>query len=103
MRYPDGDGLTAKTRFKREAVRREAAVLLAQGMPVVQVAARLRVSAETVYRWRRAIAAGSVDALSSKGSSGAGCRLDDDQLRRGSERSCRLPVPQLRRDSKNVR
>jgi transposase len=92
MRYPDGGGLTAKARVKREAVRREAAALLEQGLPVAQVAGRLRVSAEIVYRWRRAIAAGGVEALASKGSSGTGCRLDDDQLRRLGEELDRGPV-----------
>lgn len=82
MRYPDGGGLTARERAKRAAVRLEAAGLLGQGMAVPQVAARLRVSAEVVYRWRRAVHAGGVEALASKGSSGAGCRLDDAQLRR---------------------
>ena len=64
-------------------------MLLEQGLPVAEVAARLRVSAEIVYRWRRAIAAGGVDALSSKGSSDASCRLTEEQLRRlGEELDC---------------
>jgi transposase len=92
MRYPDGGGLTAKARIKREAVRREVAALLEQGIPVAEVAARLRVSAEIVYRWRRSIAAGGVEALSSKGSSGVSCRLNDDQLRRLGEELDRGPV-----------
>lgn len=92
MRYPDGGGLTATARAKREAVRREAAALLEQGMPVPQVAARLRVSAEIVYRWRRTIRAGGVQALASKGSSGASCRLDDAQTRRLAQELDRGPV-----------
>ncbi|MFC4047801.1 winged helix-turn-helix domain-containing protein [Dactylosporangium siamense] len=92
MRYPDGGGLTAKARTKREAARREAAVLLGQGLPVAEVASRLRVSAEIVYRWRRAIGEGGVEALASKGSSGASCRLDDDQLRRLADELDRGPV-----------
>lgn len=92
MRYPDGGGLTAKARTKREAVRREAAGLLVQGLPVAKVAARLRVSAELVYRWRRVIAEGGVEALASKGSSGASCRLDDDQIRRLADELDRGPV-----------
>jgi putative transposase len=92
MRYPDGGGLTAKERVKREAVRREAAGLLEQGVPVSQVAARLRVSDEVVYRWRRAVNAGGVEALASKGSSGAACRLDNAQLRRLAGELDRGPV-----------
>ena len=92
MRYPDGGGLTATARAKREAVRREAATLLEQGMPVTQVAARLRVSDEIVYRWRRAVKAGGVEALASRGSSGTSCRLDGDQLRRLAVEVDRGPV-----------
>lgn len=92
MRYPDGGGLTAKARIKRQAVRREAAALLEQGMAVPAVASRLRVSAAIVYRWRRVIAEGGMEALASKGSSGAACRLDDDQLRRLGDELDRGPV-----------
>src|SRR4051812_50200282 len=92
MRYPDGGGLTAQERTKREGVRREAAGLLEQGIPVPQIAARLRVSAEIVYRWRRAIDAGGVEALASKGSSGASCRLDDEQTRQLAQELDRGPV-----------
>lgn len=91
-RYPDGGGLTAKARTRREAVRREAAALLEQRLPVAEVASRLRVSAETVYRWRRAIGQGGVEALASKGSSGASCRLDAGQLRRLGDEFDRGPV-----------
>jgi transposase-like protein len=53
MRYPDGGGLTAVGRSKREAVRLQAARMLDQGKPVREVAAQLRVSTEAVYRWRK--------------------------------------------------
>ena len=92
MRYPDGGGLTAKERIKRETVRREAATLLEQGMPVSQVASRLRVSAEVVYRWRRAMRAGGMEALATKGSSGASCRLDNAQIGRLAQELDRGPV-----------
>jgi putative transposase len=82
MRYPDGGGLTAAGRSKREAVRLQAARWLAEGKPVAEVAAGLRVSREAVYRWRKRWQAGGVKALVSKGSGGATCRLTDDQLQR---------------------
>src|SRR5215467_5918612 len=83
MRYPDGGGgLTAAGRARREALRRQAVVLLAGGVPVVQVAARLRVSPTAVYGWRRRLRAGGVEALASRGPGGATCRLSDEQLSR---------------------
>ncbi|WP_371666737.1 helix-turn-helix domain-containing protein [Streptomyces sp. NBC_00289] len=51
MRYPDGGGLTAKQRARREQVRFEAAELLAQGVTPPQVARRLRVSCKSAYAW----------------------------------------------------
>jgi transposase len=69
-------------RSKREAVRLQAATLLDEGVPVAEIAARLRVSAESVYRWRRRWSAGGREALVSKGSSGSACRLDEAQLQR---------------------
>ena len=53
MRYPDGGGLTAVGRARREAVRLEAAGLFAQGVSPVEVAERLRVSAKSAYAWRQ--------------------------------------------------
>jgi DNA-binding CsgD family transcriptional regulator len=43
MRYGDG-GLDQAARMRREQVRRQAAVLLAQGMTPVEIAERLEVS-----------------------------------------------------------
>ena len=54
--------------------------MLAGGRPVGEVAAQLRVSTEAVYRWRKRWQTGGADALASKGSGGATCRLTDDQL-----------------------
>ncbi|MDW5326761.1 winged helix-turn-helix domain-containing protein [Plantactinospora sp. KLBMP9567] len=82
MRYPDGGGLTAQGRAKREAVRRQAAGWFADGVPVPEVARRLRVSQTAVYGWRQRWKAGGEQALASKGSSGSRCRLDDSRLRR---------------------
>ncbi len=80
MRYPDGGGLTAEGRARREAVRLQAAELLAQGVPVRQIARRLRVSDNAVYVWRRRWLADGEAGLASKGPSGTGCRLSDSQL-----------------------
>jgi transposase len=80
MRYPDGGGLTPKARAQRERVRLQAAGMLAAGVPVAQVAGRLRVSRKSVYTWHRAWQAGGEAALLSKGPSGSDCRLDARQL-----------------------
>jgi transposase len=82
MRYPDGGGLTAQGRSRREIVRLQAAGMFEQGMEPVQVAGLLRVSAKSAYQWRRAWTAGGSAALASKGPGGTGCKLDDDQLSR---------------------
>ncbi|MEV8018832.1 winged helix-turn-helix domain-containing protein [Streptomyces sp. NPDC086554] len=52
MRSPDGGGLTARQRAQREQVRFEAAELYARGIPVPEIARRLRVSRKSVYAWR---------------------------------------------------
>jgi len=44
MRYPDGGGLTAEGRARREKVRLQAAQMFEQGMDLEQVAKCLRVS-----------------------------------------------------------
>ncbi|WP_425466514.1 helix-turn-helix domain-containing protein [Prauserella muralis] len=49
MRYPDGGGLTAEGRARREAVRLQAAELFAQDVAVPEIAKRLRVSHNAVY------------------------------------------------------
>ena len=82
MRYPDGGGLTARGRARRETLRLRAAGLLADGVGVVEIAVRLRVSENAVYVWRRRWTAGGVAALRSRGPAGATCRLSDAQLER---------------------
>jgi transposase len=82
MRYPDGGGLTAAGRARRESVRLHAARLFEQDVGAVQVARRLRVSAKSAYQWRRRWSAGGVAALASKGAGGAVRRLDDGQVAR---------------------
>jgi putative transposase len=82
MRYPDAGGLSARGRAKREAVRRQAAGWFAEGVPVAEIACRLRVSQTAVYGWRKLWRAGGEDALASKGPGGSRCRLDGRRLRR---------------------
>jgi len=82
MRYPDGGGLDAAGRAKREAVRMRAAELFEQDVPPVEVARRLRISANSAYRWRRAWRARGREGLRSQGYGGAECRLNDAQLAR---------------------
>ena len=67
MRYPDGGGLTAAERSRRERVRLEAAELIDAGASDREVARRFRVSRMSANRWRRALAAGGREALATKG------------------------------------
>jgi putative transposase len=80
MRYPDGGGLTAADRARREKVRLEAAELTGAGIGDREIAKRFRVSRMSVNRWRRALAAGGREALASKGAGGAKCKLTDAQV-----------------------
>ena len=81
MRYPDGGGLTAQGRARRERVRLAAAELIEAGAGDREVAKRLRVSRMSVNRWRRALATGGRAALASEGAGGAQCELTSGQLR----------------------
>ena len=67
MRYADGGGLTAQGRARREDVRLQAARLFGQGVDADQIATTLRVSAKSVYQWRRAQRSGGYAALASTG------------------------------------
>jgi transposase len=80
MRYPDGGGLTAAERARREQVRLAAAELIEAGASDREVARRFRVSPMSANRWRRALAAGGRLALASKGAGGAQCKLARAQL-----------------------
>src|SRR6185437_6940432 len=75
MRYPDGGGLTAEQRARREKVRLEAAELIEARVGNREIARRLRVSRMSVNRRRRALAAGDREALASKGAGGAKGKL----------------------------
>jgi transposase len=81
MRYPDGGGLDAAERARRERVRLAAADLMEAGASDRKVARHFRVSRMSVNRWRRALAAGGRSALASKGAGGAKCKLTAAQLR----------------------
>ena len=81
-RYPDGGGLSAAGRVRREEVRLQAAEWFAEGMEPPEVARRLRVSPNSAYAWRRRWRAGGEAALASKGPGGAVCRLSGAQLAR---------------------
>src|SRR5215475_15466165 len=81
MRYPDGGGLTAAERTRREQVRLSAADLIEASASDREVARRFRVSRMSANRWRRALAAGGRAALASKGPGGARCKLSPAQLR----------------------
>ena len=81
MRYPDGGGLTAEERARREQVRLAAADLIEAGASDREVARRFRVTRMSANRWRRALAAGGRVALASKGAGGVKCKLSAAQLR----------------------
>jgi transposase len=82
MRYPDGGGLSAQGRARREKLRLQAAQMFEQGIKPVQVALCLRVSTKSAYQWRRRWRAGGAAALASRGPGGAACRLSERQLAR---------------------
>jgi transposase len=79
MRYPDGGGLTAAERARREQVRLAAAELIEAGASDREVAKRFRVSRMPANRWRRTLAAGGRAALASRGAGGARCKLTPAQ------------------------
>jgi transposase len=81
MRYPDGGGLTAAERARREQVRLAAAELIEAGASDREVAKRFRVTRMSANRWRRALAAGGRAALMSKGPGGGPCKLTPAQVR----------------------
>ena len=82
MRYADGGGLTVEGRARREMVRLEAAEMFGQDVDAALIARALRVSAKSVYQWRRAWRAGGEAALASKGPGGNPCKLEAGQLAR---------------------
>jgi transposase len=79
MRYPDGGGLSADGRARRETVRLHAARMFVQDVNPVLIARSLRVSTKSVYQWRRAWRAGGEKALASRGPGGGRCKLGAGQ------------------------
>ncbi len=53
MRYPDGGGLSAVGRARREMVRLQAAAWFEQDVSPMLIARRVRVNAKSVCQWRR--------------------------------------------------
>ena len=80
MRHPDGGGLDADERARRERVRLAAAEWIEEGASDREVAQRFRVTRMSANRWRRALGTGGRPALASKGAGGARCRLTPVQL-----------------------
>ena len=80
MRYPDGGGLDAAERARRERVRLAAAEMIEAGASDREIARHFRVSRMSVNRWRRALACGGREALASKGAAGAQCKLTPAQV-----------------------
>jgi transposase len=81
MRYPDGGGLTAAARARRQVVRLQAAELFEQGWSGPRVAGELRVSRMSAWRWELAWREGGVEALWSKRPASE-CLLDQAQCTR---------------------
>ena len=79
MRYPDGGGLTAQERARREQVRLAAAEMIEAGASDREVAKRFRVSRMSANRWRRALAGRRPGDAGFQGSSGARCK--DEQVK----------------------
>ena len=80
MRYPDGGGLDAAERARREKVRLAAAEMIEAGAGDREVARPFRVSRMSANRWRRALASGGREALVTKGAGGARCKLTPAQV-----------------------
>ncbi|MFE5091873.1 helix-turn-helix domain-containing protein [Streptomyces sp. NPDC056638] len=70
MRYPDGGGLTAEQRKRREEVRMRAVDLFEEDGEVPCIARELRVGEKSVYQWRRGWRSGGREAL---------CSIERDQ------------------------
>ena len=88
MRYPDGGGLDAAERARREQVRLAAAELIEAGASDREVGRHFRVPRMSANRWRRALAAGGRAALASRGAGGAKCKLPGAAAGAGDAAGC---------------
>src|SRR5258708_33677476 len=73
---------TKGTAAELEVRRRIGGALLLQGTETSEVAEACGVSTSSVKRWKRAIDAGGLDALSVRDSHGRKRRLDDSQIQK---------------------
>src|SRR4051812_50141321 len=81
MRYPDGGGLTAAERARREQVRLAAAGLIEAGASDQEVAKRFRVTRMSANRWRRALADWGRPGPASEGAGGGCCQMTPARVR----------------------
>ena len=99
MRYAQGGGLTAESRSRREQVRMQAVKMFEQRAPAAKIAAELRVTEQSVRRWRQAWKAGGPAGLASKGQAARSrrCHVRSSGMRRSagstSSRSPQAPIP----------
>jgi putative transposase len=82
MRYAQGGGFDAAGRARREQVRMRAADLIDAGHRDAEIAGALRVTPESVCRWRTAYRAGGRPGLETKGHGGQQPYLTDVQTGR---------------------
>src|ERR1700759_5646287 len=82
MRYAQGGGLAAESRSRREQVRMQAVKMFEQRAPAAKIAAELRVTEQSVRRWRQAWKAGGPAGPGSEGPGGR-CRLGEEPLGEG--------------------
>jgi transposase len=81
VRYAQGGGFDAAGRARREQVRMRAAELIDEGCRDAEIAAQLRVTPESVCRWRQAYRAGGREALATKGAGGHQPYLTGEQVK----------------------
>src|SRR5260370_231311 len=91
MGYPEGGGLSAGGRARREKLLLQAAHMFEQDIKPVRVARLLRVSTKSAYQWRRRWRAGGPAALTPKSPGGAAGRPGEGEL--GGVRGALGPGP----------
>src|SRR4051794_24063551 len=91
MRYPDGGGLDAEERARRERVRLAAAAWFEEGATDREVAERFRVTRMSANRWHRALTAGGRPALASRGPGGGALQARPGPARGTADGARRRP------------